>query len=155
IYGKEIQKVRQMIEAEEFITGTGSSAKEEGMIPRYIDFVKDKVRLAKPVRAVMDCGNGAAALVAPELIRALGCEITELFCTPDGHFPNHHPDPTVPANIKDLIRTVRSENTQAGIAYDGDADRLGVVDEKGNILWGDQLLIIFSRDVLKRLPKST
>ncbi|PWT89651.1 MAG: phosphomannomutase, partial [Acidobacteria bacterium] len=102
-----------------------------------------------------DAGNGTAALLAPELIRSLGCEVTELYCTPDGTFPNHHPDPTVPENLKDLIATVKKVKADVGLAFDGDSDRLGVVDENGTILWGDELLLIFARDILKRRPGST
>jgi len=155
IYGNEIQKVCAMIEENDFLSGHGVVTRQEGMIVRYIEHVKSHIRIDRPVRTVIDAGNGTASLVAPQLLRALGCPATELYCTPDGHFPNHHPDPTVPENLKELINTVRSEKAEMGLAFDGDSDRLGVVDEQGNILWGDQILMVFARDVLKRRPKST
>ena len=99
---------------------------------------------------VIDAGNGNGGVVAPKLLRELGCDVIELFCEPDGNFPNHHPDPTIPDNLKDLIATVKGQKADMGIAYDGDADRLGVVDENGSIIWGDQLMIIFARDVLSQ-----
>lgn len=155
IYGKEIQKIREMVDAEDFFIGSGKTAVYDDLIPQYIEYVVKSIRINKPVRAVLDAGNGTAALLAPQLIRALGCEVIELYCTPDGTFPNHHPDPTIPENLKDLIDTVRREKAQVGLAYDGDSDRLGVVDEKGDILWGDQVLMIFARDLLSRKPGST
>lgn len=155
IFGNEIQKIRQMVEADDFQSGKGKASAQEGIIPRYIQYVRQHVQLAGPIRTAVDCGNGTAALVAPELIRQLGCSVTELFATPDGSFPNHHPDPTVAENLADLIVAVKNEKAQVGLAYDGDSDRLGVVDDQGNILWGDQLLMIFARDLLKRKPGST
>lgn len=156
IYGAEIQKIRQMIEMDQFVQKEkGKVTTQSDVIQRYENYVRENITLKKPVSCVIDAGNGTAGLVAPHLLRSLGCHVIELFCTPDGHFPNHHPDPTVPANLKDLIATVKREKARVGLAYDGDSDRLGVVDEKGNILWGDQLLIIFSRDILARRPGST
>jgi phosphomannomutase/phosphoglucomutase len=105
--------------------------------------------LARPLRVVIDAGSGVAGPVAPPIFRALGCAVWELACVPDGRFPIHHPDPTVPENLEDLIHKVKQEKADLGIAYDGDADRIGVVDEKGDILWGDELLIMFSRDLLR------
>ena len=111
--------------------------------------------MTAPLKVVLDSGNGTAGLAAPEIIRAMGCEVMELFSAPDGRFPNHHPDPTVPKNLASLIETVKKTKADAGIAFDGDSDRIGVVDEKGNILWGDQLMIIFSRDILQERPGAT
>lgn len=155
IYGQEIQKIRTTLEAEDFVTGKGTASMVDDIIPRYGKFVQSNVRLASSVRCVIDAGNGTASLVAPELLRSIGCEVTELYCTPDGNFPNHHPDPTIEANLSDLISTVRERKAQVGLAFDGDSDRLGVVDENGNILWGDQLLLIFARDTLKRRSGGT
>ena len=155
IYGQEIQDIRGMIEEEDFITGKGSLKYHENIIGTYINYILERVRLSRPVNIAIDCGNGTASLVAPELIKALGCKPLELYCTPDGRFPNHHPDPTDPHNLVDLIAKVKEHKLEAGLAYDGDSDRLGVVDDKGNILWGDQLLMIFARDTLKRKPGST
>lgn len=155
IYGQEIQKIRQMIQADDFVSGNGTVTVREDIIARYQAYVTSHVKLARSIRVVVDAGNATASLIAPQLLRAMGCEVTELYCTPDGRFPNHHPDPTVPENLVDLIRTVRSEKAELGLAFDGDSDRLGVVDNLGNILWGDQILMILARDVLKRRPKST
>jgi len=102
------------------------------------------------LKIVVDAGNGTAGVVAPELLRRLGCEVIELYCDPDGRFPHHHPDPTIPANLTDLIRAVASERADFGVAFDGDADRIGVVDDRGAIIWGDQLLALFARDVLRK-----
>ena len=155
IYGAEIQKLRAILEAEDFVTGRGQASMVDDIIPRYKEFVRTNVHLSSPVRCVIDAGNGTAALVAPDLIRSLGCEVTELYCTPDGNFPNHHPDPTIESNLVDLISTVRDQKAQVGLAFDGDSDRLGVVDENGNVLWGDQILLIFARDILKRRSGGT
>ena len=155
IYGKEIQKIRSMMENDDFTSGQGTASSVDDMVDRYKDFIRNNIRIQSPVRCVVDAGNGTAALVAPDLIRSLGCEVSELFCTPDGTFPNHHPDPTVAENLKDLIDTVTREKAQVGLAFDGDSDRLGVVDENGGILWGDQLLLIFARDILKRRKEGT
>ena len=98
---------------------------------------------------MVDGGNGCFGIVGPKLLKRIGANITELYCEPDGKFPNHHPDPTVAKNMVDLIEKVKEERAELGIGFDGDADRIGIVDEKGNILWGDQLLMIFARDILK------
>ncbi len=155
IYGQEIQKIRGMIEEEDFVTGQGSLKHHEGIIDSYVKYVTEHTNLSRPPHVAIDCGNGTASLVAPQLLKALGCKPIELYCTPDGRFPNHHPDPTDPHNLVDLIAAVKENKAEAGMAYDGDSDRLGVVDDKGNILWGDQLLMIFARDSLKRKPNST
>jgi phosphomannomutase/phosphoglucomutase len=107
------------------------------------------------LHVVIDCGNGAAGLVAEQAMEQLGCRVTGLYCDVDGTFPNHHPDPTVVDNVKDLIRTVKETGADVGIGYDGDADRIGAVDEQGEILWGDRLMVIFSRDILASRPGST
>ena len=155
IYGQEIQKVRQMIEADDFITGEGSAQNYEGIIDQYKNFMRERIKFDRPLFTAIDCGNGTASLVAPDLIKSMGCKTIDLFCTPDGRFPNHHPDPTDPHNLVDIIASVKEQKAEVGLAYDGDSDRLGVIDDKGNILWGDQLLIIFARDILSRHPKST
>ncbi len=155
IYGQDIQKVREMIEADDFITGEGSAQNYEGIIDQYKNFMRERIKFDRPLFTAIDCGNGTASLVAPDLIQSMGCKTIELFCTPDGRFPNHHPDPTDPHNLVDLIAAVKEQKAEVGLAYDGDSDRLGVIDDKGNILWGDQLLIIFARDILTRHPKST
>ena len=155
VYGQEIQKIRGMVETEDFTRGSGAVSYVTDITDRYVKYVCDRIQLKRPVRVVLDAGNATASLVAPRLVKALGCRPTELYCEPDGRFPNHHPDPTDPKNLVDLIATVRREKAEAGMAFDGDSDRLGVVDNNGSILWGDQLLMIFSRDVLKRRPGAT
>src|SRR5204862_4593177 len=123
----------------------------DSVIDRYIDdVVKRTGPLPKTMRVVYDCGNGAASLAAPQLFKKLGIEAYGLFCESDGTFPNHHPDPTVPENLEDLIAEVKKDGAEIGIAFDGDADRIGVVDDQGEIVWGDRILIVYARDVLAR-----
>ncbi|HKZ47092.1 MAG TPA: phosphomannomutase/phosphoglucomutase, partial [Thermodesulfobacteriota bacterium] len=154
IYGQEIQEIRKIIEGRCQWSGGMGRGKIEyyDIIPAYIDFLKKQFKgsIKTPIKLVVDAGNGIAGPVAPKLLRELGCDVTELFCEPDGNFPNHHPDPTIPENLKDLIEAVKNQKADFGIAYDGDADRIGVVDENGAIIWGDQLLIIFARDILEK-----
>ncbi len=149
IHGKEIQHVREIIESGKLSQGKGT-LKEYDIITPYLEMVKSKIKLNKKLKVVIDGGNGTSGLIAPKLLRDLGCEVTELYCNLDGNFPNHFPDPTVVKNLTDLIKKVKSEKADVGIGYDGDADRIGVVDNDGNIIWGDQLMIIFARDILKR-----
>ncbi|HNW33288.1 MAG TPA: phosphomannomutase/phosphoglucomutase, partial [Candidatus Ozemobacteraceae bacterium] len=113
---------------------------------RHVELAK----ISKKLRIVVDAGNGTAGAVVPPLLRALGCEVVELYCTPDGNFPNHHPDPTIPANLQDLSERVKAEQADAGFAFDGDADRLGLVDETGRILFGDEIMILLARDIATR-----
>jgi len=163
IYGEEIQKLKAaMLEssgtAQKPRPGNGEgSVAQAPILPDYIQYLKNQFSAVSPapLKVVLDSGNGTAGLVAPEVLRAMGCDVIELFSEPDGTFPNHHPDPTIPKNLTTLIDTVKRHEADAGIAFDGDADRIGVVDERGNILWGDQLMVIFSRDILKRSPGAT
>lgn len=151
IYGEAIQEIRRIIEQGAGGLGLGAGKIENyDIVPAYVDYLKKQFSKSnKPaIKLVVDAGNGTAGRIAPELLRTLGCDVTELFCEPDGNFPNHHPDPTLPENLKDLIETVKNQKTDFGIAYDGDADRIGVVDENGAIIWGDQLMIIFARDMM-------
>ena len=160
IYGEEIQKIRKIMEqaasAPEFKKTAGSVSSQE-ILPDYINHLSGLFPGYRdiPLRVVLDSGNGTAGLAAPRIIRSAGCEVIELFSEPDGTFPNHHPDPTVPGNLTALITAVKDAHADAGIAFDGDSDRIGVVDEQGNILWGDQLMIIFSRDILRERPGAT
>ncbi len=152
IYGEEIQKIRQLIERKDYEKGKGSLKIIE-IIPDYISYLTDQFsqRLGsqkRTLKVVVDAGNGTAGAVAPRLLKNLGCEVIELYCEGDGHFPHHHPDPTVTENLKDLITKVKQTQADLGIGYDGDADRIGVVDEKGEIIWGDRLMLIFARDIL-------
>jgi phosphomannomutase / phosphoglucomutase len=153
LYGEQIQDVRVRMERAEFQEKPGGKIEHYEIIPPYHKhLLQDVPRLARPLKVVVDAGSGVGGPVAPPIFRQLGCTVWEIACTPDGRFPIHHPDPTVPENLEMLIDKVRHENADLGIAYDGDADRIGAVDEKGNILWGDELLVLFSRDVLQRNP---
>jgi len=151
VFGDEIQNLRKIIESGEFESGSGTIEKVS-MDEKYIDHIIEDIHIEKPMKVVIDSGNGAGALIAHRLYKKLGVETIDLFDTPDGNFPNHHPDPTVVDNIQELIKTVKSTGADLGIGYDGDADRIGVVDEKGDIIWGDRLMIIFSKDVIKNQP---
>jgi phosphomannomutase/phosphoglucomutase len=152
MHGAEIQRLYEIIRGG---SGTAPAAKgkvrEESVVDRYIDDIVRRVgKLSRPIKAVYDCGNGAGAIVADALFKKLGLTGRGIFCESDGTFPNHHPDPTVPENLEDLIAAVKKDGAEIGIAFDGDADRIGVVDEKGEIVWGDRILIIYARDVLAR-----
>jgi phosphomannomutase / phosphoglucomutase len=151
IYGDLIQQLRRMIDAEDFESGTGEVEHRE-VIPTYIDFVAAKFDVARPLKVVVDCGNGSGSLVAVELLRAVSdrIEVVPLFCESDGRFPNHHPDPVVDKNLEDLIRTVRETDADFGVAFDGDADRIGAVDDRGGIVRGDILLLLYALDVIER-----
>ncbi|MDQ6827634.1 MAG: phosphomannomutase/phosphoglucomutase [Gemmatimonadota bacterium] len=150
MHGEEIQALYQTIVRGQFPSGTGT-VREEDIIARYIEDIAQRIGpLSRPMRVVLDCGNGAGALVAPALLERLGATFSCLFCESDGTFPNHHPDPTVVENLHDIIAAVKSERADIGIALDGDADRIGVIDDKGTIIWGDHVLILYARDVLAR-----
>ncbi len=151
VFGTEIQKIKEIINSNKFITGSGTT-KELDLKEKYKNYLKNNINIKKQLKVVIDSGNGAGSLVAHDLFKELGVETIDLFDTPDGNFPNHHPDPTVEKNIQVLIKTVKETNADVGIGYDGDADRIGVVDEKGNIIWGDKLMILFSREILKQNP---
>jgi phosphomannomutase/phosphoglucomutase len=148
IFGEEIQNLRQLIEKGQFVAGKGALSEEEIIRP-YQHYIKKNIHIEKRMRVVIDAGNGTAGILAGQLLRDLGCEVEELYCEVDGRFPNHFPDPTIPGNLKDLIDRVKKVRADVGIGYDGDADRIGVVDDQGNIIWGDQLMILFSREILK------
>ncbi len=156
LYGDGIQRLRHIIESESYTCGEGHVS-ESPIIPEYLAFLKESFSSidASDLHVVIDCGNGAASLVAKQALEQLGCKVTGLYCDLDGRFPNHHPDPTVVDNLQDVIKAVKQTGADVGIAYDGDADRIGAVDEQGNILWGDRLLLLFARDVLVTNPGST
>lgn len=152
IHGEEIQELRKLIERGVFAAGPGRE-EPAPIIPPYQEFVSRQFgRLPREIAVVVDAGNSTAGPVAPPIFRALGCQVTELFCDLDGHFPNHHPDPTMPENLTHLIAQVKESGAEIGIAYDGDADRLGLVDRYGHIIWGDEMLVLFARDVLRQHP---
>jgi len=151
LHGEEIQRLYAIQRDGRFATGKGTVRQEPGIIDRYVDDVVSKVgRLPRRLKVVVDCGNGAGALVAGKLFDRLGVDATYLFCESDGTFPNHHPDPTVVENLTDIIAEVRRSGADIGVAFDGDADRIGVIDARGEIVWGDHVLILYARDVLRR-----
>jgi phosphomannomutase/phosphoglucomutase len=153
IYGAEIQHLYDLAVAGKFPRGKGA-IRQMQIIDRYVDDIAGRVgKLSRDLKVVIDCGNGTGSLVAPTLFAKLGLRPCCLFCDSDGTFPNHHPDPTVPKNLEALIAAVKNDRADIGIAFDGDADRIGVVDETGEIIWGDYLLIIYARDVLARTGK--
>ena len=153
IHGDEILELYELIVREAWKTGSGSLRADGSILPAYREAIVSRHRLARPVRVVVDCVNGVASLIAISTLQALGAEVTPLFAESDGSFPNHHPDPTVPENLKDLQRVVRGTGAELGIAFDGDGDRIGAVDEQGEILFGDQLLVVFGRDAVRRFGK--
>jgi phosphomannomutase/phosphoglucomutase len=148
IYGEEIQRFRRLVEGGRYRKGKGKCSSYE-IIEPYQEWVKNDIEITRRIKVVIDPGNGTVGAVAPKLLRDLGCEVVELYCDLDGNFPNHHPDPTVSENLRDLVSQVKATGADLGIGYDGDGDRIGVVDNQGNIIWGDQLMIIFSRELLK------
>jgi phosphomannomutase len=154
IYGDDIQRLRQRIEAEDYTRATGRAA---GMdIGReYLSRIVSDCHLARPMKIVVDSGNGIPGASAPGILRALGCEVTELYSEVDGDFPNHHPDPSKPENLADLIEAVRGTDAELGLAFDGDGDRLGVVTKDGQIIYPDRQLMLFATDILKRQPGAT
>jgi len=156
LYGAGIQQVAEIFDSGQFSSGHGKVI-ETPIIPMYLTYLKEGFSSVKAdfLHVVIDCGNGAASLVAKQALEQMGCRVTGLYCELDGRFPHHHPDPTVVENLQDLIDTVKRTGADLGIGYDGDADRIGAIDEKGSILWGDRLLLIFARDLLAVRPGST
>jgi phosphomannomutase/phosphoglucomutase len=153
VYGADIQHIYELAVAARFPRGKGT-IRQERVIDRYIDDIASRIgKLSRDLKVVLDCGNGAGSLVAPLLFPKLGIKPRCLFCESDGTFPNHHPDPTVPRNLEALIAAVKKDRADIGIAFDGDADRIGVIDNTGEIIWGDYLLIIYARDALARTGK--
>jgi phosphomannomutase / phosphoglucomutase len=146
-----VQAIYQRIIDRRFVAGHGSISHYD-ITTDYMNFVVEQIQLKKPMKVVIDCGNGIAGAMVPQLYRRLGCEVIELFCDVDGRFPNHHPDPTVPKNLVDLIAAVKKEQADLGLAFDGDADRLGLVTNQGEIIWPDRQMMLFSQDLLSRHP---
>ena len=149
--GDVIQSLRQRILNNKLSTGEGSYVNEK-VLDKYIDRITGDIKLKRKMKIVIDCGNGVAGAVAPKLFTALGCDVTPLFCEVDGSFPNHHPDPSQPENLGDLIAEVKKQNADLGIAFDGDGDRIGVVSGDGKVIWPDRLMMLFAKDVLSRNP---
>ncbi len=154
--GDAIQAIRRRVEQQDYTSGQGTLQQTE-IVPDYIRRITEEipVSLGRTLKIVVDCGNGVPGIVAPHILRAIGHDVIELYCEVDGEFPNHHPDPSEPANLEDLIIMVRHEDADLGLAFDGDGDRLGVVDRSGNIVWADRQLMLFARDVLSRNPGAT
>jgi len=155
LHGEGILHLYEIITSERWRSGTGRQAADSGVLVRYRQAILDRHRLARPVRVVADCGNGVASLVAVSLLKGLGAEVSALYCDSDGTFPNHHPDPTVLENLRDLQAEVRRTGAELGIAFDGDGDRIGAVDETGAVVFGDQLLVLFGRDAVRRFGPGT
>jgi len=151
LFGEGIQNIRKIAEGGDFALGKGT-VETRDVIGSYLKFLRENVQIKPGIRVGIDYGNGMVGIAGPQILKAFRCDATELYATPDGAFPNHHPDPTVVENLEDLINTVREKKLQLGIGFDGDGDRIGVVDEDGNIIWGDMLVVILSRDILSRTP---
>lgn len=146
-----IYNLYHRIEAQQFATGQGRASNQE-IISAYIERITQEIKLKQKLRIVIDCGNGIPGAVAPQLFKALGCEVIELFCDVDGRFPNHHPDPLIPENLEDVIHAVKTHQADIGLAFDGDGDRLGVVSDKGEIIWPDRQMLLYAIEVLKQYP---
>ena len=151
LYGDGIKALYQLIIDDKLATGEGSY-REQDVLADYIERIVSDIKLAKPMRVAIDCGNGVAGVCATELFTKLGCEVTELFCDVDGTFPNHHPDPSRPENLKDIMKVVGDEKLDLGLAFDGDGDRVGVIDDKQKVIWADRQMMLYAADVLQRKP---
>ena len=154
LHGPLVQELKQIM-AEPGPAEGGGERSQLDIVPAYIQRIVDDVKLARPMKIAIDCGNGVAGAVAPQLFKALGCQVDELFCEVDGRFPNHHPDPADPHNLEDLIRHVQQSDCEIGLAFDGDGDRLGLVTKSGEIIWPDRQMILYARDILARQPGAT
>lgn len=154
VHGKDIQEIRQIIDDRAFTEGSGTRSIRE-VTDDYQAYIRQNIDLPNPLRVGVDAGNGTGGVVAVPLLKALGCEVHDLYCEMDGTFPNHEADPTVLHNMQDLIALVKEKGLDVGIGYDGDSDRIGVVDEQGRIIYGDKLMILFSREILSRKPGAT
>ncbi len=151
VFGQQIQDILKLIQTEDYEQGNGS-LRQENVDEVYKKYIIDNIHLERPVKVVVDGGNGVGGPYLPEILRALGCEVIEMYCEPDGRFPNHHPDPTVEKYMGDLIEVMKNSDAEVGIGLDGDADRTGIIDEKGHLLYGDQMLNILVRDFLAKNP---
>jgi phosphomannomutase len=155
IYGDEIQGLREVMQAESWTLKSGGSVKQVDVTADYRARIVGDIRMTRPMKIVVDCGNGIAGATAPDIFRALGCEVIELFSEVDGTFPNHHPDPSKPENLKDLIAALASTDAELGLAFDGDGDRLGIVTKDGQTIYPDRQMTLFAQDVLSRVPGGT
>lgn len=155
IYGDDIQALRQMMDDETWILKAGGAVTQQEVVTAYTQRIISDVKLARPLKIVIDSGNGIAGATAPAIFRALGCQVTELYSEVDGNFPHHHPDPSKPENLNDLIATLKNTDAEIGLAFDGDGDRLGIVTKEGNNIYPDRQMVLFAQDVLSRQPGST
>ncbi|RDH82543.1 MAG: phosphomannomutase/phosphoglucomutase [endosymbiont of Galathealinum brachiosum] len=151
LYGDDITGLYDLIQSGNFNKGSGSY-REEALLDKYLDRIVTDIKLARPMKIAVDCGNGVAGVIATELFTKLGCEVTELFCDVDGTFPNHHPDPSKLENLKDVCAAIKEHDLELGLAFDGDGDRVGVIDDNQNVIWPDRQMILYSEDVLSRVP---
>ena len=151
IYGQDIQELRKIMEVNKYISGKGASRFDDISKP-YEDYLFNNVEVKEGLNIVVDGGNGVGGIFALPLLNRFGCKVTDIYCNPDGGFPNHFPDPTILENLTELIALVKKNDSDIGIAYDGDADRIGVITDQGNVLWGDELLLLFSRFILQKIP---
>ncbi|VTU29333.1 Phosphomannomutase/phosphoglucomutase [Variovorax sp. PBS-H4] len=155
IYGEEIQGLRRVMEAGSAQLAAGGSVRKADVMEAYTKRIVEDIKLARPIRIVVDSGNGIAGASAPAILRAIGCEVTELYSEVDGNFPNHHPDPSKPENLKDLIAALATGDAELGLAFDGDGDRLGIVTKDGQNIFPDRQMMLFAQDVLSRVPGGT
>jgi phosphomannomutase len=155
IYGDEIQELRRLMEEGGRPAAKPGNVRNVNVLAPYRDRIVSDVKLARPMKVVVDCGNGIAGASAPGIFRALGCEVVELFSEVDGNFPNHHPDPSKPENLRDLIAAIKEHDAELGLAFDGDGDRLGIITKQGNNIFPDRQMMLFARDVLQRVPGGT
>ncbi|MET3513088.1 phosphomannomutase [Pseudacidovorax sp. 1753] len=155
IYGDEIQGLRKVMEDGSAQLAEGGSVRQVDVLPAYVERITGDIRLQRPLKIVVDSGNGIAGASAPAIYRAIGCEVIELFSEVDGNFPNHHPDPSKPDNLKDLIKALQTTDAELGLAFDGDGDRLGIVTKDGNNIFPDRQMMLFAKDVLSRVPGGT
>ena len=155
IYGDEIQALRRMMEEETWEMRSGGLIRQVDVLADYTARIVGGITLARPLKIVVDCGNGIAGASAPDILRAIGCEVTELFSEVDGNFPNHHPDPSKPENLRDVVAALQAGDAELGLAFDGDGDRLGIVTKEGHTIYPDRQMMLFAADVLKRAPGGT
>ncbi len=155
IYGDEIQGLRKVMDAGSATLADGGSVRKVDVLPAYVERIVGDIKLQRPLKVVVDSGNGIAGASAPAIFRAIGCEVTELYSEVDGNFPNHHPDPSKPENLADLIKALQSGDAELGLAFDGDGDRLGIVTKDGQNIFPDRQMMLFAQDVLKRVPGGT
>ncbi len=155
IYGEDIQALRRIMEEESWTLRAGGNVRTHDVLPAYQARIVGDIRLARPMKIIVDAGNGVAGASAPAILRAIGCEVIELFCEVDGSFPNHHPDPSKPDNLRDVIEALKTTDAELGLAFDGDGDRLGIVTKDGQNIFPDRQMMLFAQDVLSRVPGGT